>query len=265
MVSIAVLFGDQKAMAAHAAGLRQIIHLRGGFRALDHNPMVQFSLDRLNFSNALVTQQWTPLYDSSIWKEPIFMEQLTGLDCTHEKVSVTGLIDSRLEPVFRTLQETTVLFNNYFHRHERIEGRFAQQCLGFVHSKLLDLTGHLTDDFSENFCLGMMAFLATTFRIPDLGVQRVYRGVSEKLQLSIAFNKARTAHLHEKINIWFMFVRTMFTESRDGLQVPTWWIKAIVHKRSWEEIRCCLKEVLWVDSFHDEPGKRAYSILAKEE
>ncbi|CAH0037058.1 unnamed protein product [Clonostachys rhizophaga] len=58
MVSIAVLFGDQTAMAAHAVGLRQIIHLRGGFRALDHNHMVQFSLDRQVSHVNQGRQQW---------------------------------------------------------------------------------------------------------------------------------------------------------------------------------------------------------------
>ncbi|CAH0003384.1 unnamed protein product [Clonostachys byssicola] len=246
-------------MAAHAVGLRQIIHLRGGFRALDHNPMVQFSLDR-----ALVTQQWTSLYDSSIWKEPIFTTQLTDMNYPHEKVSVNGLVDSRLELVFRTLQKTTLLFNEHFYSNERIEGRFAQQCLGFVHSQLLELDGCLTDGFSETLRLGMMAFLATTFRIPGLGVQRAYRGTFEKLQLSLSSDKAWTAQTHEKISIWIIIVRIIFTESRDTLQVPALWIETAVHKRPWEEIRCGLKEVMWIDSLHDKPGKRAYDILAKE-
>jgi hypothetical protein len=218
----------------------------------------------LNFSSALVTQQWTSLYDSSIWKEPIFINQLTDMNCPHEKVSVTGLVDSRLEPVFRTLQETTLLFNKHFYRNERIEGRFAQQCLGFVPSQLLELDGCFIDGFSETLRLGMMAFLATTFRIPGLGVQRAYRGTFEKLQLSLSSDKPGTPHLHEKISIWIMIVRVMFTESRDGLQVPALWRKTVVHKRSWEEIRCCLKEVMWVDSLHDNPGKGAYNILATE-
>lgn len=52
----------------------------------------------------------------------------------------------------------------------------------------------------------------------------------------------------------------MFTESRDGLQVTALLTKTVVHKRSWEEIRCCLKEVMWIDSLHDNFGKRAYNI-----
>lgn len=155
----------------------------------------------LNFSNALATQKWTPLYDSSIWKEPIFITQLENMDYPHGKVSVTGLVDSRLELVLLTLQDTTLLFNKHFYRNERIEGRFAQQCLGFVHSHLLGLDGCFTGGFSETLRLGMMAFLATSFQIPGLRVQRAYRGTFEKLQLSLFSDQAGAAHLYEKISI----------------------------------------------------------------
>ena len=46
LVLIAVLFDDQAAVAVHSAGLRRIIALRGGFRALSYSPMLQISLDR---------------------------------------------------------------------------------------------------------------------------------------------------------------------------------------------------------------------------
>jgi hypothetical protein len=46
LASVAILFGDHVAAATHAAGLRRIIRLRGGMRALDNNPLVQFSIDR---------------------------------------------------------------------------------------------------------------------------------------------------------------------------------------------------------------------------
>ena len=46
LASIAILFGDYSAAKLHATGLSKIIHLRGGFSAVDHNPLMQLSIDR---------------------------------------------------------------------------------------------------------------------------------------------------------------------------------------------------------------------------
>lgn len=46
LASIAILFGDYDAAKLHAAGLSEIIRLRGGFGAINYNPVIQFSIDR---------------------------------------------------------------------------------------------------------------------------------------------------------------------------------------------------------------------------
>ncbi len=50
LASIAILFGDYKAAQMHAAGISQIIRLRGGFGAVNPNPVIQLSIDRYGSS-----------------------------------------------------------------------------------------------------------------------------------------------------------------------------------------------------------------------
>lgn len=46
LASTAILFGDYDAAKMHAAGISEIVRLRGGFSAINNNPILQLSIDR---------------------------------------------------------------------------------------------------------------------------------------------------------------------------------------------------------------------------
>lgn len=50
LASAAILFGDYNAAKMHAAGISEIIRLRGGISATNQNPVILFSLDRYDSS-----------------------------------------------------------------------------------------------------------------------------------------------------------------------------------------------------------------------
>jgi hypothetical protein len=276
LASIAILFGEYNAAKSHSTGLSEIIRLRGGFGAIDYNPVIQFSIDRygsspslvnmlinssLNFSSLLVTKLWTPIYDSFIWKAPVFAAEVTNLYHSQGMLCVDGLIESDLAAVFHILQYTTILFNKHYYEKTPIDGMFLRQCLGFVHSSLTKLQGRLKNNLSECVRLGMMAFLATTFRLPDLNEQHYSKNLANELQLSYVTAKASAPHLQKTMDIWLILVLRISTNNIDEPYICVSWEATAARELTWDETRRHLKQVMWIDTFHDDLGRRAFQAL----
>ncbi|RSL66229.1 hypothetical protein CEP51_012868 [Fusarium floridanum] len=106
-------------------------------------------MDRLNFSSSLVTELWTPIYDRSAWEAPVFPIDVINAHQSQDMLCIEGLVNTDLAIVFRYLQYTAILFNTHYHSKTAINGAFIRKCLGFVHSSLIDLEGHLTGELSS--------------------------------------------------------------------------------------------------------------------
>lgn len=171
---------------------------------------------------------------------------------------VDGLVDSKLALVFHNLQYTTILFNKHYYNQTPINGALFQECLGFVHSGLIKLQGRLKNKLSECLCLGMMAFLATTFRLPDLYEQPYCKTLTNKLRLAYTAAKDSVPDMHTSIDTWLMFVCLISTNRKEGPDVRAIWEIGAARGLPWDEIRRQLKEVMWIDAFHDGLGKRAF-------
>ncbi|RSL60407.1 hypothetical protein CEP53_005437 [Fusarium sp. AF-6] len=258
LASIAILFGDYSAARAHAIGLSEILRLRGGSRAVNDNPVIQFSMDRLNFSSSLVTKLWTPIYDRSAWETPVFPIEVINAHQSQDMVCIDGLVNTGLAIVFRYLQYTAILFNTHYHSKTPINGAFIRQCLGFVHSSLIDLEGRLTGELSKCIHLGMMIFLATTFRLPGWIGQHYCQGLAEKMQVAYAAAKPLIPVRHRTLDIWLM----MMTQISSGTAAEECRGLLKMCELDWDETRRRLKQVMWIDAFHDDIGKRAFETLA---
>lgn len=164
----------------------------------------------------LVTELWIPIYDGSVWKEPVFSAEISNLYHSQSMLRVDGLVDSELAVVFHNLQYTTILFNKHYYSQTPINGTLFQECLGFVHSGLIKLQGQLKNKLSECLRLGMMAFLATTFRLPDLYEQPYCKTLSNKLRHSYAVAKDSIPDLQMSIDIWLIFVCLISNNSKEG-------------------------------------------------
>ncbi|KAM0811463.1 hypothetical protein AB5N19_11819 [Seiridium cardinale] len=255
---IAILFGDYNTARTHAIGLAEIIRLRGGFGTVDYNPVVQFSIDRLNFSSLLVTKLWTPLYDSSIWADLIFPDNITSGHHSEDIICIDDLVEPDLAAIFHKLQRTTILLNKHYYEKTPVDGLFIRQCLGSVHSSLIDFEDRLEDALSETLQLGMMAFLATTFRLPGSYEQHYSKALTKQLQISYVATKASTPDLQDAIDIWLILIFLISMTDLDELYAQESRNTMAERWLSWSETRRRLKQVLWIDSFHDEVGKRAF-------
>ncbi|KAH8886447.1 hypothetical protein GQ53DRAFT_750700 [Thozetella sp. PMI_491] len=264
LASVAVLFGDYDAAASHAAGLSQLIRLRGGFRALDANPLVQVSLDRLNFSNSQITDQWPAIYDISVWEEPVFPPEVAALGYSQRVLSIHELVNPELEGLFHTLQSLALILNQHYYDKVPIKGEFLQQCQGYAHRRILELNSPLEDGLSECFRLGMAAFLTTTFRLPDSDIQHGRRSLASDLQNAYAATKATTSYIPKSIDIWLMIMCVVAAGNTVHPDVGTSWAALATHGLSWNVARRHAKKIMWVDSFQDGLGKKAFGALMRK-
>ncbi|RMJ15095.1 hypothetical protein CDV36_005249 [Fusarium kuroshium] len=258
LASIAVLFGDYNAARAHAVGLSEILRLRGNSRAVNDNPVIQFSMDRLNFSSSVVTELWTPIYHRSAWESPDFSTEVINVHHSQDMLCIDGLVNTDLAVVFRYIQYTAILFNTHYHSKTPINGAFIRQCLGFVHSSLIDLEGRLKGELSKCVHIGMMIFLATTFRLPGWSEQHYCQGLAEKMPVAYAAARPLIPAQRGTLDIWLMLMAQICT----GPVAEKCWDLSKICRLDWDETRRRLKQVMWIDAFHDDIGKRAFETLA---
>lgn len=185
-----------------------------------------------------------------------------SLDCAQSILCIDELVDSNLAAVFHSLQYITSLLNKHYYSQTPIDGKFLRESLGFVHSALVQLEGQLKNILSECLRLGMMSFLATTFRLPGLYEHPCCRVLDKKLQLSYAAAKASCPDLQERIDDWLVLVCLMSTKNIDESH-SNWasWKAIAVREQLWDETRRKLKQVMWIDAIHDDLGRTAFEAL----
>jgi hypothetical protein len=184
------------------------------------------------------------------------------LDYSQDTIYFEGLVmDPDLVTIFRSLRHITILFNKCSYNKTPMDGKTVQKCMAFIHSGLLKLEGQLEDTLSECLRLGMMAFLATTFRVPGLKVQNDCASFGDKLRKSYAVTKATNIYLHKTVDIWLIIICLILTSEKDEHGLYEFWESIAAHRISWDDTRKCLKAFLWIDSFHDDLGRNAFTML----
>lgn len=177
-------------------------------------------------------------------------------------VCIGGLVEPELATVFRHLQHTAILLNRHYDNKTPVDGTFMRQCLGFVHSRLIELEDRLENDISKCLHLGMMAFLATTFRLPDLHEQHYCKTLANRLELSYAAAKVSNLDLQKTIDMWLVYVLLISADHIDEPYIRANW-EATTGGLHWTETRRLLKQVMWIDTFHDDLGRKAFEALMK--
>lgn len=176
-------------------------------------------------------------------------------------LSVADMVASDVATVFNHLQNTAILLNKHYYAQTAIWVKDLQQYLGFAHSKLIDLEVCVDDEISECLRLGMLAFVAATFRLPGTYTHPGFRSLSIKLERSYAAIRPSHAPLHPTLHLWLMFVCQI--SFGDIPEHHAWanFKSSEMGSMSWTQIRRELKRVLWIDAFHDDLGKRAFDTL----
>lgn len=173
---------------------------------------------------------------------------------------VDGLVDPNLATVFTHLQHTALLLDMHHHSKTPVNGVLIRQCLGFVHFSIIDLEFRLVDSISRCLHAAMMAFLATTFRLPGSGEQHYCKSLAEKMKVLYNAAKPLLQDQHGILDIWLMLMGQICVGS--GLQYQgVSWSLSEVSQSGWDETRRQLKRVMWIDTFHDDIGRKAFETL----
>jgi hypothetical protein len=85
-----------------------------------------------------------------------------------------GFRNERLATVYYDLQYLTVTINQNANYNARWKGAAFQEVFSSIQARLLCLMTELNDPLQEFLCLGMLAFLTTSFRIPGRTVTYPY-------------------------------------------------------------------------------------------
>ena len=203
--------------------------------------------------------------------DSIFEAGRTFSDCPIKSedvgVAATDLVDPRLAVVFQDLQHVARLTNYYVEWTLKFkEDMVILIALSSIQSRLLRLDGELVDTLSECIRLAMLAFLTTTFQVP--GERRVlpYGPLAVGFRDSCRAVDASVPDIRD-IFFWVLMVGAISVLAVDGPDGPDepWllpkWDIVSGPEGSWEAARDRLHAVMWVDCFHDELGREAFTKL----
>ncbi|OQE36012.1 hypothetical protein PENCOP_c012G03935 [Penicillium coprophilum] len=268
---VSSISGDYNASNAHMAGLQQLVEMRNNHGYLWVNPVTQFKLECLDLMWCL-TAGGAPLFLKTPGScDPVFTCPSPSVDDELSVALSNAFMDPRLIVVFQELQRLTRLINVHTDSNMRLNASEFQPVLSSIQTRLLHLKDLLVGMPGEWLCLGMLAFLATMFRVP--GRQVAYEHLADCLRracsslvASASIPQSMSAPMSTNSGLrpvlrWLVIVcgATVFgtgerwiRELWDGIAEPDWF---------WPETRTELKRVMWIGCIHNEKGRRIFAAL----
>lgn len=255
---MAAIFGDLPATRAHLIGLQRVIDLRGGYPYLQQQPKLQFKVDTADLVWCLAFGG-TPLFLSDdISYVPLYRPLAPIEDDYRQQHIPDDLLDPRLLFAFRDLQYLTFLINESYENNTRIHASLFQPMYSSVQARLLKLKDCAQDVLSECFCLGALAFLSTTFRIPGRRLEYPY--LARRLGKACQKMDTTTPEL-QTLTFWLLMVCgiSVFEFNEPWLHVT--WAAVQQPVTTWNDAREILKSIIWVPSLQDTMGKQLFASL----
>ena len=114
------------------------------------------------------------------------------------------------------------------------------------------------DTVSRCLCLGMLALLATTYQLPTKNTEYAYLvGEIKEVLCDIRFTCE-----HFDLAVWLLFAGAL-----SGMVEFDWLPLSFKDMYgltgfNWQTTRDNLKDIVWIDSIHDGPGKSIFDHFA---
>ncbi|KAL4932569.1 uncharacterized protein BDV17DRAFT_300680 [Aspergillus undulatus] len=267
------LINDQPGAEAHFAGLRQMVRLRGGIQSFRNNTKLYLKLARADLIHALSTGS-TGLLCTTPIPRPHFLslEPLT-VHRTHSRdfddtSAIHNTADLRILTTFLEMQHYTSLINAVHTTHQRRpETEFQTTVISFQY-RLLQLQNafHDKDVLSECLCLGMLAFLITTYQFP--GTRAAYPVLGTRLREACCALHIGTEHKSEinELMRWLLIVGAMsvfdLASNTEGWMVERW---NALDDVEWEEAKTELERVIWIGLLQDRMGRGVFEELNRQQ
>lgn len=165
-------------------------------------------------------------------------------------------MDEKLVKVWDDLQEFCRITNLAYETSRKISTSLFNEALISTFYKLLNLS-YLSEPLSEAIRVGMLAFGVTIF-LSSKEVKQPYASLIESYRNALLELKRSSAEMPSSITLWLLLLWNTLISPQSGLDFSRGWLGEVLvslNIRSWIEIRKVLKDIMWVDFMHDEPGR----------
>lgn len=165
-------------------------------------------------------------------------------------------MDEKLVKVWDDLREFCRITNLAHETSRKISTSLFNEALISTFYKLLNLS-YPTEPLSEALRVGMLAFGVTIF-LSSKEVKQPYASLIESYRNALLELKRGSAEMPSSITLWLLLLWNTLISPQSGLDFSRGWLGEVLvslNIRSWIEIRKVLKDIMWVDFMHDEPGR----------
>ncbi|KPM35151.1 hypothetical protein AK830_g11423 [Neonectria ditissima] len=260
---------DTAAFEAHVTGLKEMVRMRGGLAAFNHNRQLQIKLCRVDLGWALSHGSKPEIYNGKISWEPFLETALQTSTIPYQHTPFSRIqnpveaLDYKLRNVFVDLRDFSGMANSLIANHEKLRPELFQEIMLSIQCRLLSLE-YAADlhPLEESIRLGLLAFESTVF------LQTAKLGVKLRSELFAHQLHRAIVKLHVKVpgyadlKLWLLLVGSILVFNGD----EAWLLKSINElscNQTWAEVRGRVKEVMWIDIIHDEPGRCAFETAQR--
>ncbi|KAH8805091.1 hypothetical protein F5884DRAFT_859702 [Xylogone sp. PMI_703] len=270
VMSLVVLYsgiGDFTAAGFHMRGLGQMVRLRGGLESFKKSPRCYIKFARIDLAYALHSGE-KPVFLPDEAPGPPNLEGLgpwQGVR-THSSFSlpITTIGPNGMELIttLKDLQQLCHIFNAGVTNHRYPSPTEIQNRICSIQYRLLRLQGNLESILTECLRLAMLAFLATTFQVP--GTEVNYPFLERSFRDCCRGIEASTPHLQD-LMLWFLMIGALSVFRVTEPWLCKRWDAEVPSQMTWEDARERLRNIMWIDAIHDQPGYHVFKTLNHEE
>lgn len=283
VISLAMMadaIGDTAACEMHVSGLKEMVRLRGGIKALSHNRQLQIKICRyaevglqlrglvliLLYSVDLgwsVKNGSRPMFFFGDISWARFFDKIllrkAPLDLSADGSPIEILIhdqDIKLQNVFADMRDFTRMANVFINSKDKFQPELFQEIMLSIQYRLLLLEYSFdTQPLSEAIRVGLLAFQATIFlQVPGLKLK--FDHLAGRLRLAIDALDASTPVLAD-LKLWLLLIGSIALVGSDELWLMSE-VTDLTVEDDWTHIRERMKSIMWVDVVHDTPGKAVF-------
>ncbi|RSL53945.1 hypothetical protein CEP53_007598 [Fusarium sp. AF-6] len=260
---------DHSGMLAHAAGLKEIIRLRGGLDSFRGNPQLPVVLSRVDLCLTLSTGQ-NPMFPQA---DPVLAARslispaysLGYLPLPPVRGQILDILqDTRLVSIFLNLQFLVQRLNHATASapHSMLESELHAG-IWTAQYQLLELQGAVEDVLGECFRMTMLAFLTTTFNV--MGMRIKYKYSSNQLRNLCCAVEPSTERLGHAM-FWILMIGGLAFFDNDETWLRDKWkweVLPLIRGLEWEEARELLQEFIWINHCNDAVGRLFFEEMKK--
>lgn len=258
---MSAMFGDYPAVGAHLAGVKKIITLRGGHGYLQLHSKLQHKLESIDLLACLAFGSEPYIFLPPVSWESLFGPSASPADNLTSSKYFNELFDPRLVATFRDLQQLAAAVNKNYSRHEMLSPLTFQPVFSSIQARLLYLRKLLDDPLSQCLCLGTLACLTITYRLPGRKLSYPYLA-SEMRKYCESINDAGD-ELRDLV-FWLVIVCGIAVFEPDERWMRETWAQVAEPEMSWGDARERLQKVVWIGCIQDELGKQTFRALATQ-